>query len=46
MTVLVTGISGLLGANLVFLLLEKGYHVKALPAISATCLLKHIPGYC
>lgn len=28
MTVLVTGISGLLGANLVFLLLEKGYHVK------------------
>lgn len=28
MTVLVTGISGLLGTNLVLLLLEKGYHVK------------------
>lgn len=28
MTVMVTGISGLLGTNLVFLLLEKGYHVK------------------
>lgn len=28
MTVLVTGISGLLGTNLVFLLLEKGYSVK------------------
>ncbi|MCH5716790.1 hypothetical protein [Niabella hibiscisoli] len=45
MTVLVTGISGLLGTNLVLLLLEMGYHVKGLPVISATCLLERIPGW-